>query len=477
MSKGISFYKGVFLVFFALLSYLGNSQGGRPADKSMPETEEFQHETPSHLYTIILSRPSDHAITISLMANSDLEGYYVYGQSPGKMTSKTEMISFEKGKPVMTDLNGLMSGSRYYYCFFYKGKGEASFNRSVNYFFQTARKAGSSFVFTIQADSHLDGNTSVKNYEQTLVNMSSDSADFLVDLGDTWMTDKFRDKFRDALPQYIAQRYYFSRVCHSSSLFLTLGNHDGEHGWGNKRNGAESMLQWSTVTRHTYYANPYPDNYYTGNKEKAVAEEHTADYYAWEWGDALFIVLDPFRYTKENRDPWQRTLGVEQYNWLKETLQKTKAAFRFVFIHNLVGGADNKGIARGGAEAAAFYEWGGWNADSTDGFTNHRPGWDMPIHQLLVKYKVNAVFHGHDHFYARQEKDGIIYQLLPQPGAMQAGNTRQAAEYGYTSGKIMNAPGYLRVTTDASKATIDFIQTDVSYGKKIADTYNILIKK
>jgi hypothetical protein len=60
--------------------------------------------------------------------------------------------------------------------------------------------------------------------------MASDSADFLIDLGDTWMTDKYKDDFKSALKQYVAQRYYFGSLCHSVPLFLTLGNHDGEAG-------------------------------------------------------------------------------------------------------------------------------------------------------------------------------------------------------------------------------------------------------
>jgi len=50
----------------------------------------------------------------------------------------------------------------------------------------------------------------------------------LVDLGDTWMTDKHHPDYTSALNQYQAQRYYFGTLCKSSSLFLTLGNHDGE---------------------------------------------------------------------------------------------------------------------------------------------------------------------------------------------------------------------------------------------------------
>ena len=39
----------------------------------------------------------------------------------------------------------------------------------------------------------------------------------------------------------------------------------------------------------------------------------------------------------------------------------------------------------------------------------------MPIHQLLAANGVTMFFHGHDHIYARQELDGVIYQTLPEP--------------------------------------------------------------
>jgi hypothetical protein len=226
------------------------------------------------------------------------------------------------------------------------------------------------------------------------------------------------------------------------------------------------MTAWATATRGKYYFNPFPDGFYSGNLEKTAEGRYVENYYAWEWGNALFVVLDPFRYTPDNRDPWQRTLGAAQYGWLKKTLQDSRAELRFVFIHNLVGGADNKGIARGGVEAARFFEWGGLNADSTQGFAAHRPGWDKPVHDLLVQYKINAVFHGHDHLFARQVMDGIIYQVLPQPGSMRYGNINSASEYGYREGTLLNAPGYLRITVEGDSARVDYVQTSVDTGHR-----------
>ena len=36
-------------------------------------------------------------------------------------------------------------------------------------------------------------------------------------------------------------------------------------------------------------------------------------------------------------DQWNWTLGQQQYNWFKQTLQESTAKFKFVFSHQLVG--------------------------------------------------------------------------------------------------------------------------------------------
>jgi hypothetical protein len=211
--------------------------------------------------------------------------------------------------------------------------------------------------------------------------------------------------------------------------------------------------------RKQYFPNPVPDDFYTGNATKHPEAGLRQDYYAWEWGDALFIVLDPFWFTatqRGQRDNWKRTLDAEQYQWLQRTLENSRARFKFVFIHNLVGGTDSQG--RGGAEAAPFYEWGGRNADGSDGFAQNRPGWPAPIHQLLVQNKVDIVFHGHDHLFAKQDLDGVVYQEVPQPGMPGNGNApRSAVEYGYVSGIIFGSPGYLRITVAPEKVTADLV--------------------
>jgi hypothetical protein len=125
-------------------------------------------------------------------------------------------------------------------------------------------------------------------------------------------------------------------------------------------------------------------------------------------------------------------------------------------MHHLAGGETPEG--RGGAEASHFFEWGGKEVDGRDTFAERRPGWSAPIHALLVRHGASIVFHGHDHLYAQQERDGVIYQLVPQPGHSRFDNTRSALEYGYKSGVIQGASGILRVSVSPERSRVEYVR-------------------
>jgi len=424
-------------------------------------TLAFRTEVPAHPFDLILGRPTPQAITLSVLAYRELEGFVAFGPQPGQPASETPRRRFVKGEPVALALGSLQPNTRYYYRFRSRAPGGAGFASSEEYSFTTARPRGSTFTFTIQADSHLDFGIDPPTYEKSLRNAVAARTDFHVDLGDTFMTDK-RNDFHEAFPQYLAQRYYFGLVGPSAPVFLVLGNHDGEQP-GRGGTGADSMAVWSNTQRKKYFPNPVPDGFYTGNTVPDRFAGLLEDYYAWEWGDALLVALDPYWYSARQRgggggggDSWAWTLGRAQYDWLQRTLETSTARFKFVFIHHLVGGETPEG--RGGAEASPFFEWGGRELDGRHTFGQKRPGWPAPIHDLLVKARVAVVFHGHDHFYAQQERDGIIYQLVPQPGHSRYDNTRSAGEYGYKSGVIQGASGILRVTVSPDQAFIEYVR-------------------
>jgi hypothetical protein len=122
----------------------------------------------------------------------------------------------------------------------------------------------------------------------------------------------------------------------------------------------------------------------------------------------------------------------------------------------LVGGDGKNG--RGGKEFADLYEMGGYNADGTWGWDRYRPGWDKPIHTLMVDNNATIFFHGHDHFYCKQEKDGVVYQEVPQPSNRSLTHIT-GTEYGYKEGVLLPGRGFLKVTVSPSEMTVDYIRS------------------
>lgn len=421
----------------------------------------FAGPTPAHPFDVILARPTDKSVTISVVAYREMAAFISYGTVSGMLGMKTVEKKLKKDEPTEFVPTECQPDTRYYYRLSMREGLKNELLLDEERTFHTQRKPGSSFVFTIQADSHLDQNTRRIVYERTLENALADKPDFHIDLGDTFMTDKYGKEYKNALPQYLAQRYYFGRVAHSAPLFLVLGNHDGER--LDRYDGtADCMPVWSCNTRKKLFPNPFPDGFYTGNKSEMKHVGRVENYYAWEWGDGLFVALDPFWWTgkigRNNTDGnWARTLGKEQFDWLAKTLALSKAKYKFVFIHHLVGGLDEN--ARGGAEAAELFEWGGKGRDNKDEFKEKRPGWDMPIHQLLAKHKVSVVFHGHDHFFAKQDLDNTVYLMVPQPGHPGFDRLRNVEEYGYIRGDFLPPSGHVRVKVSADKATVEYIRS------------------
>jgi hypothetical protein len=286
------------------------------------------------------------------------------------------------------------------------------------------------------------------------------------------MTEKLKPQtYAEAESTFSDFRPYFGIIGGNAPLYLVNGNHEGEMGWllGSK---GQDVPAWSTQLRQLYYPNPMPNGFYTGSVVSDPSLGSVRDgYFAWTWGDALFITLDPFWYTSQKPKPddlnsnWNWTLGKEQYDWLRSTLETSDAKYKFIFSHHLVGGDKD---ARGGIEFASFFEWGGNNADGSYGFDEQRPGWGVPIHQLLVDNDVSAVFHGHDHVFVKQELDGIIYQELPQPSNSEYNKTSLAADYGYLSGDVLGSSGHLRVDVSPLQVTVDYVRAYLKEDENIS---------
>ena len=295
-----------------------------------------------------------------------------------------------------------------------------------------------------------------------LKNQLADKPDFMLDLGDILMTDKLKNA-AGAVPKdtitYRSQlfRNYYETIAHSVPIFISMGNHEGESGW-NLNNTANNIAVWGTLERKKYFMNPAPNDFYTGDQTVHPFVGLRENYYEFTWGDAQFIILDPYWYTTTKPDAnngWRWTLGKTQYDWLRNSLEKSKSKFKFIFAHQLIGGDPN---GRGGIEFADLYEWGGKNLNGTDGWATNRPGWYKPIKDLLTENRVTVFFHGHDHFYAKQDKDCLVYQETPQPSHPVFLTANSATEYGYVKGNIYPNAGHIRVNVSGDGVKVDYVR-------------------
>jgi hypothetical protein len=432
----------------------------------------------------LVGRPTDTSITINIVPDATIEYYYEYGTASGVYTAQTSLATAPGGQPHEIIISGLQPNTRYYYRMRYHAPGDSPSDWVIRsqHSFWTQRSPGTPFLFTITSDSHVNimlGNGTT--WAQSLSRIAADSPDFEIDLGDTFAMDNVTTASA-ADTNYLFQRSatYFGSISPSVPIFLAPGNHEQQELWHLDDTGdpATSPPVMGTNAEKKYFLNPVPSAFYTGNTDAsttALDGDHLReDYYAWEWGDALFVVIDPFWYTGTkpytgntgggeasdvgSGDRWDWTLGLQQFNWLKQTLEESDSTYKFVFAHHMVGGSDD--YVRGGANPANLVEWGGYNeAGTTYEWDTKRPGWGSePVHQMMVARGVTAFFHGHDHQYAYEKRDGIVYQSLPSAGFSGNGFNIYTTGSGYTI-QALPSPGYLRVMVTPAQATVDYVGT------------------
>jgi hypothetical protein len=386
--------------------------------------------------TELLGRPTGTSINVNVVPSSNGQLYFEYGTASGVYTGQTSTVALTSGTPANVVIPGLTPNTRYYYRLESSSDG-VNWVSGVEHTFQTQRSPGSAFTFTVTADSHVNillGNSAT--WTQTMTNIANDHPDFEIDLGDTFAMDNVTT-VAGAEQAYLYQRQFFDLVGDNAAIFLALGNHEQEEAWhlDDTGNPATSQPVMGANARKKFYPNPVPDAFYSGNTDPYayLSGDHLKeDYYAWTWGDALFVVIDPYWHTTtkpfignmgggESSDPgsgnrWDWTLGLQQFNWLKQTLENSHAKYKFIFAHHMTGGADNYG-GRGGAVPANLVEWGGYNVDGTtwgwDANRNVAQWGSTPVHQIMVANQVSAFFHGHDHQYAYEQRDGIVYRKAP----------------------------------------------------------------
>ena len=423
--------------------------------------------------SLVLGRVTDKSVSVSAVAKENIEGYFEYGTAPGSYSNKTELLKYPATRPVEAAFANLQPNTQYFYRLQFRKPGETNFSARPECQFHTQRTSGSSFTFAIQGDSHPERpQMSEPNlYARTLLNAAADNPDFYICMGDDFSVAPIREvSFNAVAERYTLQRPFLGLVGQSAPVFLLNGNHEQASLFNfNQTDDRHAVAVHAQNARNQFFPTPAPDRFYSGDAEQLNEIGLRKDYYAWTWGDALFVILDNYWHSpaqvdsgfreqeagggkggRGQRDWWALTLGDTQYQWLKRTLETSKAKYKFVFAHHVMGSG------RGGIDQSEFYEWGGYGHNGTYEFKTHRPNWELPVHQLMVKHGVTIFFQGHDHLYCRQERDGIVYQEVPMPADHGYATYN---EQRYESGVKLPNSGHLRVTVSPENVKVEYVRS------------------
>jgi 3',5'-cyclic AMP phosphodiesterase CpdA len=338
-------------------------------------------------------------------------------------------------------IDGLAAGARYDYevvgC---SVMGEAPLH-AANVI--TQRPAGASFTFALISDTHIGADLTFPNQgdEATLTAVSREiaaaSPDFLVNLGD--MLDYHQYGFNVPPPDaatarqaYVNYRGALGDLSGSAFHYPVIGGWDSESGCN-----TAAEIDRSRSQRLLYLPSPGPETDPEGGSP-------FEDYYAFAWGDALFVVLNVYTYTPSCHflsidpglpDDW--TLGQTQLDWLRQTLANSRSKWKFLLVHHPVGG-------NAGDDADSAYGRGGGRAAHV--------GEQEIVHQMMRDYGVQLFFYGHDHVFTDMVVDGIHYSL---PGSAGAIWMFTAAETGYTT--FWPDSGWARVDVTSDDVHVRFV--------------------
>jgi hypothetical protein len=310
----------------------------------------------------------------------------------------------------------------------------------------TQRVAGDSFTFALISDSHIGPDATFTNQGDwnTLATVGTQvgaaSPDFMMNLGD--MLDFHLFGFNEPPPDgyytrlaYLNYRTLLGDTLGKTSHYAVIGNWEGEDGFY-----TADEIALSRQERLLYVPGPTPTTY----PESGSPAE---DYYAFTWGDALFVVLNVMSYTTTEHllssdpglpDDW--TLGAAQLAWFGDTLARATSRWRFVFIHHAVGGAAgddaNSAYGRGGGQAAYVGE-------------------QAKVHQLMLEHGVQIFFYGHDHVFTDMVVDGIHYS---EPGNAGAIWMFDESITGYTQAWLEH--GWSRISVSPTAVNVQFLSMD-----------------
>jgi len=407
-----------------------------------------------------LSRPTETSIRISALNNSQAAEAVIELRKDGLGDWERRQPALKLSAYEVLDWNvkDLSPATRYEYRVLLKPGTDESLRPAASGGFRTQRKGPASYTAVLMTDPHTGsfppGSAPVLTLDKVVQNAVRAKAEFVLDLGDNvaWRGSReFPQTSSDgALSAYARYRRQIGPLSMQCPHFAVIGNWEGESG-----KFPEKSIEIVAAVRRAMLPGPNHLTYPQGGSERE-------DYYAFSWGDVLYVMLNIQTYSKPS-DPdrlpslmadvnkiTEWTLGEKQMTWFETTLKNATERFRFVCTHHPAGGNAgdplNTLYGRGGARA--------WNT-----------GEQARIHSLMKKHKVQIFFYGHDHVFVDDIVDGIHYTL---PGSCGAPWKFTKAETGYD--RFWPDSGHAQLDVTPEKATVTFINVE----GKVLHSFSVL---
>jgi phosphodiesterase/alkaline phosphatase D-like protein len=203
------------LLLLALSCRKSDSDPGQNPDNNIDTMGSF---------TEILGRPTNSSVTMSILFDQPTDVFWELGTSSGLYDISTSTQQAAKDTPLEVDFINLVTNTKYYYRTRYRsGRTSTAFQAGTEHSFHTLRAPGSTFTFSVEADPHLDYNSDTAAFSLTLQNILSKNPDFMLDLGDTFMSEKqpMVDQ-KTVTERHLLFRPYFDKVCNSVPLNLVI---------------------------------------------------------------------------------------------------------------------------------------------------------------------------------------------------------------------------------------------------------------
>jgi predicted phosphodiesterase len=397
-----------------------------------------------------LSCPTETTIRISALSDSHPAEGVIELRKAGKQDWQRGPAPLKVAAYQLLDwtVRELSPATRYEYRVLLRQGTDETFRPAATGSFITQRKGPASYMAVLMTDPHTGsfapGTEPVRVLDKVVQNAARAKPEFVLDLGDNVAWAGSREFPQNdpggATSAYAQYRRQIGPISRHAPFFAITGNWGGESG-----KFPERSIETVTAVRRALLPNPDHLTYRQGGSERE-------DYYAFTWGDALYVMLNIQTYSRPsqpNRLPnlmadvnrieeW--TLGEKQMAWFEQTLKKATERFRFVGIHHPAGG-------NAGDELNTLYGRGGARAWNT--------GEQVKIHNLMKTHKVQIFFYGHDHVFVDDVVDGIHYTL---PGSCGAPWKFTKAETGYE--RFWPDSGHAQLDVTPEKATVTFFNLD-----------------